>query len=200
MNVLEYQGHSARVELDPDQRIQHAICLVFQQFRATGSVRQTLLWFRQEQVPLPALPRTPGPPVMTWKLPVYHSILAMLTNPMYAGAYAFGKTEVRTRIVDGRARKTEGHRKPPSAWTVLLRDHHPAYIAWAQYERTQAIIAANTNMKSRMERNAARGGRGLLAGLLRLPILPVCYGSLRKDDLPQPYSGIQALDLRGDPH
>ena len=41
---------------------------------------------------------------MVWKLPVYHSILAMLTNPMYAGAYAFGKTEVRTRIIDGRVR------------------------------------------------------------------------------------------------
>ena len=86
---------------------------------------------------------------------------------MYAGAYAFGKTEARTRIVDGRARKTVGHRKPPSAWMVLLRDHHPAYISWAQYERNQAILAANTNMKSRMERKAGRGGRALLAGLLR---------------------------------
>jgi len=44
-----------RVELDPDQRIQHAIRLVFQQFRVTGSVRQTLLWFRHEQIELPAV-------------------------------------------------------------------------------------------------------------------------------------------------
>jgi len=79
----------------------------------------------------------------------------------------FGKTEARTRIIEGRARKTVGHRKPRSAWMVLLRDHHPAYISWTEYERHQAILAANSNMKSRMDRKAGRGGRALLAGLLR---------------------------------
>jgi DNA invertase Pin-like site-specific DNA recombinase len=158
---------SGRIELDPDRRVQQAIHLVFRKMAELGSARQVLLWFRQEQIALPALPRDPGEPKLVWKLPVYHSILGLLTNPMYAGAYAFGKTEVRTRIIDGRARKSEGHRKPRSAWTVLLRDHHPAYISWDRYERNQAILAANTHMKSRTERKAARGGRGLLAGLLR---------------------------------
>ena len=77
-----------------------------------GSARQVLLWYRQEKMELPAFPRDPGEPTLVWKLPVYHSILGILTNPMYAGAYVFGKTEARTRIVDGRARKTVGHRKP----------------------------------------------------------------------------------------
>jgi DNA invertase Pin-like site-specific DNA recombinase len=158
---------SGRIELDPDRRVQQAIQLVFTKMAELGSARQVLLWFRRERMPLPALPRSPGDRAMVWKLPVYHSILAILTNPMYAGAYAFGKTEVRTRVLDGRVRKTIGHRKPPSAWSVLIRDHHPAYISWPEYERTQAVIAANTNMKSRMERKAGRGGRALLSGLLR---------------------------------
>jgi excisionase family DNA binding protein len=158
---------SGRIELDPDRRVQQAIHLVFTKMTELGSARQVLLWYRQEQISLPAFPRDPGEPRLVWKLPVYHSILAILTNPMYAGAYVFGKTEARTRIVEGRARKTVGHRKPRSAWTVLLRDHHPAYISWAQYEGHPATIAANTHMKSRMERKAGRGGRALLAGLLR---------------------------------
>ena len=108
-----------------------------------------------------------GESTLLWKRPAYDSIHRILTNPMYAGAYAFGKTERRTKIVDGRARKTEGHAKPRSAWTVLLRDHHPAYIAWDAYERTQVTLAMNTNMKSRMVPKAGRGGRALLAGLLR---------------------------------
>ena len=158
---------SHRIELDPDRRVQQAIQLVFTKMAELGSARQVLLWFRQEQMALPAFPRSPGELTLVWKLPVYHSILGILTNPMYAGAYAFGKTEARTRIINGRAHKSIGHRKPRSAWAVLIRDHHPQYISWAQYERHQAMIAANTNMKSRMERKASRGGRALLTGLLR---------------------------------
>ena len=61
---------------------------------------------------------------LVWKLPVYNTIWHMLRNPMYAGGYAFGKTEARTRVVEGRARKTIGHFKPVDNWTVLIRDHH----------------------------------------------------------------------------
>jgi excisionase family DNA binding protein len=169
-----------QIERDADRRVQHAVQLVFAKMTELGSARQVLLWFRGHQVMLPAYPRDPGEATMVWKLPVYHSILAILTNPMYAGAYAFGKTESRTRIVHGRARKTVGHRKPRSAWTVLLHDHHPAYISWTEYERHQDLLAANAHMKSRMIRQAGRGGRALLAGLLRCRrcgrMLHVAYG------------------------
>src|SRR2546426_7607254 len=53
-----------------------------------------------------------------------------LFRSVYAGAYAFGKTESRTKVVDGRARKSIGHLKPVGDWTVLIRDHHPSYISW----------------------------------------------------------------------
>src|SRR5213082_700735 len=52
-------------------------------------------------------------------------------------------------------------------WMVLIRDHHSGYIAWEQFERNQAMLTDNAHMKSRMEPKAARGGRSLLAGLLR---------------------------------
>src|SRR5258708_32996993 len=86
---------------------------------------------------------------------------------MYAGAYVFGKTEARTKVVNGRARKTIGHFKPQSNWTVLIREHHPGYISWERFERNQEIIASNSYMKSRMLRKWGRGGRSLLPGILR---------------------------------
>ena len=147
-----------KIEQDPDRRVRQAIQLVFRKLTELGSVRQVLLWFRQEKVALPALPRDPGEPKVVWKVPVYNTVLKILSNPVYAGAYAFGKTQVRVQVVDGRARKTEGHHKPRSEWLVLIRDHHPGYIAWDQYERNQALIASNAHMKSRMEPKAGRGG------------------------------------------
>jgi hypothetical protein len=132
-----------------------------------GSIRQVLIWFRHENVSLPILSLQEGQSQMTWKLPFYQNIRAILTNPIYAGAYAFGKTETRTRIVEGRARKSAGHHKPRSKWMVLIRDHHPGYIRWEEYERNQAMIATNTHCHSGSEPKAGRGGRALLSGILR---------------------------------
>jgi len=104
---------------------------------------------------------------------------------MYAGAYAFGKTESRTKVVNGRARKTEGHFKPIETWMVLLRDHHAGYISWEQFERNQVMLGDNAHMKSRMEPKAGRGGRSLLAGLLRCRrcgrMLHVAYSGTHSD-------------------
>jgi hypothetical protein len=83
--------------------------------------------------------------------------------------------------VDGRARKTTGHSKPMTAWNVLLRDHHPGYISWEQFEANQQLILENAHMKSRTDRKSARGGRALLTGLVRCGrcgrTMRVFYGS-----------------------
>lgn len=156
-----------RVELDPDLRIQEAMRLVFHQFRATGSVRQTLLWFRQERIELPSIEYGPFGRGVVWKLPVYNGVHHILTNPIYAGAYAFGRTRTQTTVVGGRARKRDGIAVPREAWAVLLRDHHDGYIEWRDYEAIQRQIAENAYMEGRMTRGAPRDGAALLAGLLR---------------------------------
>ncbi len=161
------RGSNDAIEIDPDGRVQNAVHLVFQKFEQRGSARQVLLWFREEKVPLPALGYDSKNQQIYWKPPLYHTILAILTNPMYAGAYAFGRTEVRTKISMGRARRTQGHRKPQDQWTVLIRDHHPGYITWERFEANQKAITENARMKSRMGRQSGRGGRSLLVGVMR---------------------------------
>jgi DNA invertase Pin-like site-specific DNA recombinase len=158
---------SGRVEKDPDQRVQRAIELVFRKMTELGSVRQVLQWFLQENIALPAFPHGSPEHQMVWKLPGYASLHAMLTNPIYAGAYVYGRRETRTKIVEGRARKSAGHRKPQSGWKVLIKEHHPGYISWEEYERNQSMIAANNYFHSGAEAKSGRGGRALLSGLLR---------------------------------
>jgi DNA invertase Pin-like site-specific DNA recombinase len=176
---------NGKVEKDPDLRIQQAIEMVFAKMAEFGSARQVLLWFRGEKVSLPAWMYGDTGRELVWKLPTYNTIWHMLRNPMYAGGYAFGKTEARTRVIGGRARKTIGHSKPVENWTVLIRDHHPGYIGWEQYEHNQGLLADNAHMKSRMEPKAGRGGRSLLAGLLRCRrcgrMLHVAYSGTRSE-------------------
>jgi DNA invertase Pin-like site-specific DNA recombinase len=171
-----------KIEMDPDQRVQQAIRSVFSKMTELGSVRQVLLWFRRERSELPMRIFDEPRGRTVWNLPIYNTALKLLTNPIYAGAYAFGKTNARTSVVNGRARKTAGHKKPRTEWTALLQNHHPGYISWEQYERNQAIIGANAHMKSRMEPKAGRGGKALLAGMLRCRrcgrMMHVSYGGI----------------------
>ncbi|MGH7321614.1 MAG: recombinase family protein [Candidatus Rokuibacteriota bacterium] len=94
-------------------------------------------------------------------------VLSIVRSPCYAGAYAFGRRETRTPIVEGRATRTPGHEKPMAQWTSLIRDHHPGYLAWEHFERTQRRRGENAPMKGTTARKAGRGGRCVLAGLLR---------------------------------
>jgi hypothetical protein len=91
---------------------------------------------------------------------------AIVTNPFLAGAYVYGKSESRTTIVDGRIRRTTGHDLAVDQWQVVIPDHHPGYLDWASYRRHLSLIESNAYMKSGA-RKSARGGRSLLAGLLR---------------------------------
>lgn len=156
-----------KLELDPHKRVQEAIRLVFKKFDELGSARQTLLWFRQENISLPRIEYDEFDPKIKWQLPIYKNILTIVQNPLYAGAYAFGKTEGRTKIVEGRARKTEGHRKPRSQWMVLIKNHHPGYISWDVFEKNQKILEENTRQRKEEAPKSARGGQALLTGLLR---------------------------------
>src|SRR4029434_5996457 len=78
------------VEKDPDRRVQDAVALVFRKFGELGTVRQTLWWFLEHGVQLPV--QAPHGDTR-WKRPSYAMLYRMLSNPMYGGAYAYGKTE-----------------------------------------------------------------------------------------------------------
>jgi len=156
-----------QVDLDPDRRVQEVIRLVFQKFQEFRSVRQNLLWFLDEALLLPVRNRALYGSEVQWRLPVYHRLHSILTSPVYAGAYSYGRTESRTQVIDGTPRKTEGHRKSRDRWSVLIRDHHPGYLSWDQYEENQRILADNAHVKKDSGRKSGRGGKALLVGLLR---------------------------------
>ena len=157
-----------KIEMDPDLRVREAIGLVFTRFAEMQSIRQVFLSLRGDQIALPYInSKNSGQHQLLWKLPVYATVNNLLTNPVYAGAYAFGRTGSRVMIENGRKRILRGYRKDRSDWAVLLVDHHEGYLSWPDYERNQRLIADNANGKGMMVRGAVRKGEALLTGLLR---------------------------------
>jgi len=109
---------------DPDQRIQEVVRLIFARFHQLGSARQVLLSMLAEGIHFPRPSDGKKLVAFDWTPIRYRNVISVLKNPFYAGAYAYGKGEKRTEIVDGRARTSYGHRKPLAEWEVLLKDHH----------------------------------------------------------------------------
>jgi DNA invertase Pin-like site-specific DNA recombinase len=160
-------SEAGKIEIDPDEHVVEAVRLVFAKFRELGSARQVFLWFRSANIKMPVVLRNIEVRKLAWKPAAYHSVVQILHSPLYAGAYAFGRRAQRTRIVDGRARKVSGFAKPREEWNVLLRDNHPGYISWDDYEANQRLLLENAHMKKNCARKSARGGRALLTGLMR---------------------------------
>jgi DNA invertase Pin-like site-specific DNA recombinase len=160
-------SEAGKIEIDPDQHVADTIRLVFAKFRELGSARQVFLWLRSADIKMPIVLRNVDICKLVWKSPAYHSVMQILHNPLYAGAYAFGRRAQRTHIVDGRARKVSGFAKPRDEWNVLLRDNHPGYISWQEFEDNQKLLLENAHMKKNCARKSARGGRALLTGLMR---------------------------------
>ncbi len=160
---LEYDALSGKIRLDADQSVRHAIELVFTLFRQLGSVRAVLTYLAREGLELPSqcLHRGIGR-VISWQKPRYHVIYQMLTNPMYAGIYAYGR---RQELVDPVEKTRRVLRKERSEWDVFLPDHHPGYITQEEYEANMATLENNYNQFP-ANQGAVREGPTLLQGLV----------------------------------
>lgn len=155
----------AGLGLDPDRRLQEVIRLIFQRFREHGSARQALLSMKADRIHFPRPSDECRMTNFEWMPIRYRNVIAVLKNPFYAGVYVYGKSEKRTAIVEGRARRSYGHGKPFGTWEVMIKDHHEAYICWAEYERNQTQLALN-NYGRTGGAKSGRGGRALLSGIM----------------------------------
>lgn len=158
---------NATAELDPDRRVQDAIRRLFRLFDRLGSARKVHRHLCENGILFPRPKDGKQLNAIRWALPAYRNVISVLHNPFYAGAYAYGKSEVRTTVVDGRIRKSYGHARPIDEWTVLLKDHHEGYTDWPTFERNQERLARNAYSKKAGGAKSGRGGRALLSGSMR---------------------------------
>jgi DNA invertase Pin-like site-specific DNA recombinase len=149
------------LEKTPDRRVREAIELLFEKVVEIGSVRQTLLWFQEHGLQFPA---HSAKSEVLWKRPSYGCFYRLLTNPVYGGAYAYGKSGPASGASGGLPRPGY-RRKPRDEWLSLIPNAHEGYVSWERFEQLQRLIAGN--MLGREQIGSARAGQALLAGLLR---------------------------------
>ena len=180
-----------QIVMSGDESIQNAIRMVFTKFDELGTVRQVFVWWREEKMQFPVRRvQLPGHPVV-WVAPLYPMMLRVLQHPIYAGVYAFGRSQTIHDIDtnDARKLKVRTRRVGREEWPVLIKDHHAAYISFEKYGENRQRIRSNEVMGrhgDETKAGPAREGRALLQGLARCGQcgrrMIVSYGGRRGSD------------------
>jgi len=195
--LYDAAGH---VMLDPDKQVQETVRLLFETFARTGSLNATVKSFRQQHLLFPTrVAAGAHKGELVWTPLSLGRACTALHNPWYAGAYAFGRSRFRTQT-DGRQRH---ERLPREQWHFLIRDAHPAYISWQEYERNEQQLQHSARTLG-FERNAgpAREGSALLQGKA---VCGLCgsrmnvHYNVRKDGMIPNYVCVGRGRLFGDP-
>jgi DNA invertase Pin-like site-specific DNA recombinase len=146
------------IRFHPDLAVGAAIGAVFERFAVLGSARSVWRSLRAESR---LFPQSAAGGAIRWIEPGSRAIRNVLTNPVYAGAYVYGRSRREVhRGADGRPRQ-RNRRLPREEWSVLIPGHHEGFIDWPTWEGNQHMLS------SRMRARPAENGTALLAGLLR---------------------------------
>jgi len=151
------------VILDPDQQIQQALRLLFESFRESRSASAVVRRFNREHLRFPRRIRHGiGRGEVLWGTLQQGRVSQILHNPRYAGAYVYGRTR-QMRAADLKSRRTL--KVARDNWPVLIKDAHPGYIEWEEFERNLATLRANTDsFRAGSRGRMPREGSALLQG------------------------------------
>ena len=161
------------VRMDPDERVRDAVHLFFRCFDRIGTAMGVARYFEDNGQ---LFPRRDGwgslEAAVTWGRLSFSRAVAILRNPIYAGAYAYNR----------RCREEVDRQEPGAGGRILIRDMHPGYISWEQFERNVNRLVENRDIYGGMRRKgSAREGSSLLQGIVLCGLcgrhMDVHYGS-----------------------
>ena len=159
--VYDAAGH---VIPDPDAAVRGALEYLFATFEATGSATAVVKAFRTAGLTFPWRHlKGPRKGETDWKPLAHHTVLHVLHNPRYAGAFTYGRYR-HHKLPSGKWTSTI---LPRSEWISFIPGAHPGYITMDQYDANIAKLAANAAAHGR-DRAAGppREGAALCQGII----------------------------------
>lgn len=152
------------IGLDPDERVQAAVHLLFERFRLSGKISHVVRYFHDQGLEFPKRKGGWNGP-LEWGALSCQRVRAALCNPLYAGAYAYGRVTHRAAAKPPDKRHQRAVRLPPQDWAVTIWDAFPSYISRSEYEANQALLERNRR-KSPGGPGRRRDGAALLTGIV----------------------------------
>ena len=155
--------HNDKVIIDPDKQIQQSLRLFFDIFQRTGAAFATVKAFATDDMKFPCrMHLGPDKGTVKWQRLTSGRALSILNNPRFSGAYYYGRQRSR-KNVDG---STTFFQVPRDQWLVLIKDAHPGFITWQQYEENLQRMRQNAIAYNLIGRKTPpREGPCLLQGL-----------------------------------
>src|SRR6266700_1546985 len=158
-----------RIVLDPDEAVQEAVRLVFSLFEQSTSALAVVSTFARQHLRFPT--RWWGgkrADELIWSRLSHERVLNILHSPLYAGAYVYGRTKFRSRLLPGEEPRVKGRtrRLPQEDWPIVLLDAHSGYITWEQFLHNQRQLDDNRTWRAEEHRGAVREGPSLLQGII----------------------------------
>lgn len=153
-----YVWEEGEIRLDPDEQVRNAVKLFFACFDRLGSAAAVARYFEDQRQAFPHRDGwgsvSVGP---SWAALSVSRAVAVLHNPVYAGAYVYGR----------RHAEKEDPEDPGAGGRILIPDAHPSYITLEQYENNRARLVTNRNLFAGTRyKGRAREGMGLLQGIV----------------------------------
>jgi DNA invertase Pin-like site-specific DNA recombinase len=155
-------GH--RFEIDPDESVQTGIRLVFERYSVEPSAYAVARWARQQGVRIPVRRNSVGGRELVWNEATASRVVKIISNPVYAGVYVYGRRQNKKVIVDGEIRYKQMRGRDPGQWPVRIDGAHVGYISWDQFLKNQQKL--RNNVCGPATQGAPREGGALLTGLL----------------------------------
>jgi DNA invertase Pin-like site-specific DNA recombinase len=150
------------VVIDPDAEVAAAVADVFAAFTATGSAYGVAGAFAGRRFPRRAYGGVWAGQIR-WGRLTHARAAGILTNPVYAGAYVFGRRHTRQVVHPDGSVHSSTTELPREQWQVLIHDHHEAYVSWEQFLAIEAKLAANrTNAGARPPREGTALCQGIV--------------------------------------